>query len=487
MAGDTATLYTELSPISFTDIVPSRVTRISTNEYLQEHNLIFSSRFNPRPVSHNKRVALKGNYIRVDFSHVKPKSCLLEKRYREAGKACWSRAKEHLIDQRKSSSPIIHCESSVSTAGDMELAIDRPVSFAIAVDENPILFDDGRRGTTNFQTNQAEPPYAVRTAMEQSRRLRKIQSESTALHTVPPLPPKRISEESHFMLALSPTQDAMANTPSSSSSSVFPSLSPSPPPSWRVVTTNQSPVRVSKDQNFTSISGSYNSQSMDDLRYNTSPSHTKPTPPPRRRRNQSSPNIYSTLHTDNTGKGMSPFLTTDGGEEYGRFLVSYLGSKEVDMFTGAIDECAKLLMETKTLSRSTQVTAYVAAEKIRLAPPKGGPLFKSFAVRGVLGVGQCTMNRRIVGIIMWKPKTKPVCHLLRSTDQIISNTLLDALTQVIENLDSEELNKVNRISQNCLMQPSGELTIIMLPHTVYNVLINLLEVKLIRVQIEGYI
>ena len=65
-------------------------------------------------------------------------------------------------------------------------------------------------------------------------------------------------------------------------------------------------------------------------------------------------------------------------------------------------------MNCKPPVRANQVVAYVSTERIRLAPPKAGPLFKSFAVQSIMSVAQCHKNKRIVGIVMWKARTKKI-------------------------------------------------------------------------------
>ena len=317
----------------------------------------------------------------------------------------------------------------------LEVLVDkRPTSFAIAVDENPILFDSSK--------NQDPSPIGLEFAVGESS-LERASGTAVRRRSPPPLPPKGIrpfaaadesstassttNTELHYTLALSPSQEQTEYSKTMISSRHH-SPTPSPPSSRRVVKTNPLP--------------------------HTTRSSPKPTPPSYASRRMSKPGSKSVPNLSavpfehrNDKNGPFNFLDTTAGEECGRFPVDYLGNREIDQFVGVVDECAQQLMNCKPPVRANQVVAYVSTERIRLAPPKAGPLFKSFAVQSIMSVAQCRKNKRIVGIVMWKARTKPVCHLLRSSDQFISNNLLEALSQMVENVNIQSLMQVRQHKQ----------------------------------------
>ena len=353
-------------------------------------------------------------------------------------------------------------------------------SFAIALDENPVLCDGGNCSSS---TQAASAPRAIEVAVQQSRKLKPMQPESRLLRSPPPLPPKGVRPladtatfatkqsndadgEQHYTLTLSPGEENKQLTdaivaevePSVGINcrSPPPSVSPSPPSSRRLIVTtktlssnnsSQSPFPDKDlDRSVT--------QSMQNPQRNT-PSSPRPIPPPRshRQHRHSTPSHLDntpTAQDDKTTKA-SPvnFLATDAGNECGRFLVDYLGSREIDQFTSIVDECAEKMMNSKPSVRSTQVVAYITTERVRLVPPRAGPLFKSLAVKSILCVNQCSKNRRIIGIVMWKPRTKPVCHLLRCTDQLISNSFFEAMFHVIQSQEVAVLSKVGPLPESC--------------------------------------
>lgn len=137
------------------------------------------------------------------------------------------------------------------------------------------------------------------------------------------------------------------------------------------------------------------------------------------------------------------FRHCKAGEEHGQFRADYLGSKEVDIYVNAVNSVAKQLVE----QRPAEVIAYVSSQKIRLAPPKNeAVLFKSFAVKDILMVEKCTINKRIIGIIVWKSKIRtPTCHILRCPDEIISKAFYEAVWEQTQIYDDITLNKVSSI------------------------------------------
>lgn len=141
------------------------------------------------------------------------------------------------------------------------------------------------------------------------------------------------------------------------------------------------------------------------------------------------------------------FRHCKAGEEQGQFRADYLGSKEVDSYVNAVNSVAKQLVE----QRPAEVIAYVSSQKIRLAPPKNeAVLFKSFAVKDILMVEKCTINKRIIGIIVWKSKTHiPTCHILRCPDEIVSKAFYEAIWEQTQVYDDIALNKVSSGGYTC--------------------------------------
>lgn len=153
----------------------------------------------------------------------------------------------------------------------------------------------------------------------------------------------------------------------------------------------------------------------------------------------SNPEIYPSRQRALT----SSFLKCKAGEDRGQYRADYLGSKNVDSFINSVNSVAKQLID----QRPVEVIAYVSSERIRLAPPKNQSLlFKSFAIKDVLSVEKCSKNKRIIGIVIWRSKTTtPTCHVLRCPDNMISNSLYDALSFQTQLVDDISLNKVREL------------------------------------------
>lgn len=182
--------------------------------------------------------------------------------------------------------------------------------------------------------------------------------------------------------------------------------------------------------------------------------------PPQDRKQSSSPNRHPTkilqptvsspaLLSETTGSSpfqrskMVSFHHCKAGETLGQFKADYLGSRDVDGYVCVVDSIAKQLVD----QRPAEVIAYASSQKIRLAPPKNeSVLFKSFAIRDILMVEKCTINKRIIGIVMWKSKTRPpTCHILRCPDEITSKSFYEAVWEQSQIYDDVTLNKVRYI------------------------------------------
>ena len=139
------------------------------------------------------------------------------------------------------------------------------------------------------------------------------------------------------------------------------------------------------------------------------------------------------------------FLQCKVGQDCGQYPADYLGSKEIDCYVDCVDVAAKELV----VSRTVDVVAYVTSEKIRLAPPNNSALlFKSFAMKELLSVQKCSKNKRIVGLVLWRPKNIPVCHVLRCSDHLVSSALYDAVRQQSQSVDDVTLSKVRNWSHS---------------------------------------
>ena len=155
----------------------------------------------------------------------------------------------------------------------------------------------------------------------------------------------------------------------------------------------------------------------------------------------SSPAILPSESSPPMRQRVVSFRHCKAGEEHGQFRADYLGSKDVDSYINIVNLVAKQLVD----QRPAEVVAYVSSQKIRLAPPKNeAVLFKSFAVKDILMVEKCTINKRIIGIIVWKLKSRPpTCHILRCKDEIASKAFYEAVWGQSQTLDDVNLDKVS--------------------------------------------
>ena len=544
MAGNTATLYSEVSALSYSDFIPSRVTRISSNQFLQEHDRIHNNSIakqrhrRSRPLT--SAASLKGTYVHVDFSRrdsparsrsaegnletVPEELCVI------ADQRAYSKSQPLVTEFADRSSPEIafypatapnDCWGSLSDDSSYQsvssssqemmsqstesLDFSRPTSFALAVAENPILFDNdtylssprlvcpaathARAPRVNFGSSDSPPPlppkgipadrhYSPPPASESSLRMSRSRSDSGESLN---------SDGEHYFLPLSPTEDSCV--PSRSSCSAYSchvdglhpktilspvlhrrrqpsspsSSSPSPsPPLQRTVMTRQPPSPLLGNGKSTpNLHHHYQAHSPPALNTfgelctieSSEEVEYRPVPPPRR--NVSSARSPSHLEpskfrrcsdgalvANGVLEKQPNFLFSGAGQDLGKYYSSYIGSKELDHYVGCFDECAQLLVDPKAPVRSTDVVVYVTTEKVRLAPPLFGPLFKSIAVKDILAVGQCTKNRRLVGITVWKLNSVPVTHLLRCSDHLVSNSLVESINLATQTIDDAILNKV---------------------------------------------
>ena len=503
MAADSGTLYAQLSSLSFSDFTPSRVTRISSNPYLQQHDpllnrcgIILNQRTPPSRVRLQSATPLKGKYIEVDFSGKRKRS------QSAAGNVEAVVGQDFYITIRRPHSnlepfPTSEIESykdafrpRLRAFGSEDHlnydSMERSTSFSIAVDENPILFDNL---SSPLQQASSQTELTLLSSRPPSRLLLtkpskwKKQTEKIPIMTGGFSHQEDINiSDHHYLLSLSCTDDRpdlttcnptplsrhhqRTSLPDSLSSSSL-SSSSSPPPSHSILTTKQSPLlygkRTTKEEShpahLRSISinnpttTNYSNSTENLLAFRASPTLDSRKFNKSRASSSSNPNlsdISSDRHSSNTILHKSlehhpTFLLSDAGQEMGHFNVSYLGSREIDRYVGCIDECARQIIDPKLPFKLIDVIVYVTSEKIRLVPPKFGPLFKSFSVSEIMSVSQCSKNKRLVGVVIWKPKSIPVCHLFRCSDHLLSNALMETITDVHQNYEKTALSKVRKL------------------------------------------
>ena len=154
----------------------------------------------------------------------------------------------------------------------------------------------------------------------------------------------------------------------------------------------------------------------------------------------------STLATQRTLS--HSFFACNVGEESGQFNADYLGMKEIDMYTKSINLVAKELLSVD--QRPKEVHVYVSSEKIRIAPPNSVTLFQSLAVKDVLLIRKCSKNKRIIGIMVWRQKNViPSCHVLRCQDNLIADSLYDAIWQQTQKVDDVQPKVSNTLATSC--------------------------------------
>lgn len=498
MAADSGTLYAQLSSLSFSDFTPSRVTRISSNPYLQQHDpllnrcgIIQNQRTPPSRVQLQLTKALKGKYIEVDFSGKRRRSqSAAENVEAVVGQDYTTIRRPHSNLEPFATSEIESYHYAFrprlrAFGSEDHLNYDimeRSSSFSIAVDNNPILFDNLssslHQASSQREPTLSSPPPPLQLPPKPSKWKRQTEKIPIMTGDSSHQEDTNITDH-HYLLSLNCTDDRSdlttcspilsrhhqrASLPDSLSSSSL-SSSPSPPPSHRILATKQSPLlygkRTTKEEThparLRSISinnPTTNSNSTENLlTFRASPILHSRKFSEKHVSSSSNPNlsyISSDHHSSNTAlhkhlKHHPTLLLSDAGQEIGHFNVSYLGSREIDRYIGCIDECARQIIDPKSAFKLTDVVAYVTSEKIRLVPPKFGPLFKSFSVSEIMSVSQCSKNKRLVGIVIWKPKSIPVCHLFRCSDHLLSNALMESITYVHQNYEETALSKVRKL------------------------------------------
>lgn len=133
------------------------------------------------------------------------------------------------------------------------------------------------------------------------------------------------------------------------------------------------------------------------------------------------------------------FLMVSAGKELNTVTAMYMGSKQVDQFTGQITNIARELSE----KAASPMILYIATEKIRLAAPDSNVLFASFAVENILATTLCSINKRIIGMLVWKSRALPSWHLIRCNDNLVAGSVLESIQMACETVKSDEITEVS--------------------------------------------
>ena len=518
------TLYSRISPIQFSDYTPSRITRPSSNRFLQDHDpledLCCSARAAVRNKDHSysadlisSNVPLHGKYVDITFAGSYP----------AAGHRPWQ-----LQEDLRVGRPHSHSDPTGIRV------VNTPLSMR---NRNESKRTATRKRPTSYRNKMNTPSFVVEESEGKEPRC-------NGVHTVegdilPVRPPRRARATP---LGLPATNKIIINKKRFS-----PPRSPPPPPpvlsgrkdetthNAAVIETATPSISLRKVENVTRVSAprpaselkpdsskeeeeqpqrntSSPQRSVSPLlcRYNISGSEEIPVPPPRRHRPLSRPTTSPPLirsapihngrppstssvtpfvpspllldggsppligktkpvppprtrsqgtlrclsdssvarsspdnHLDARRTRSVSFLKCKVGEDCGQFPADYLGSKQADCYVDSVNRVAKQLVDL----RAAEVVVYVTSERVRLAPPNNAAvLFKSFAVKDILSVQRCAKNKRIIGVVIWKPRSVPICHVLRCPDHLVANSLVDAIWLQSQSVDDVTLSKVKHLS-----------------------------------------
>ena len=193
--------------------------------------------------------------------------------------------------------------------------------------------------------------------------------------------------------------------------------------------------------NDSSLSGSYPVPPPRDKQSNKE-TKTPPAAPPRDRSSLSSSPGRNPEKSKAafTRVRAASFLTVSAGKELNTVTAMYMGSKQVDQYMGQINNIARDLSD----KAASPMILYIATEKIRLAAPDSNVLFQSFAVENILATILCSINKRIVGMLVWKSRALPSWHLIRCSDNLVAGSVLESIQMACETVKSDEITEVSR-------------------------------------------
>ena len=201
-----------------------------------------------------------------------------------------------------------------------------------------------------------------------------------------------------------------------------------------------------------SSSGSFSSASypVPTPRAKQNNKETKPSPPAAPPRNRSSLSSSPARNPEKSKAAFTrvraaSFLTVSAGKELNTVTAMYMGSKQIDQYAGQINNIARDLSD----KAASPMILYIATEKIRLAAPDSNVLFQSFAVENILATTLCAINKRIVGMLVWKSRTLPSWHLIRCSDNLVAGSVLESIQMACETVKSDEITEVSDLVFSC--------------------------------------
>ena len=468
MQGETLTVqYAQLSPIHVSDFTPSRVTRRSSNHFLQEHNAIdelYSTVRSPSQLScvlvqavEGER-KLRGEYIEVDFTNGYP-SCSNQTKFMRSS-SCEEKGNKvvDIVTREKSvSDPTANgtmqplcmrrrterrrtafrnksrSSSERSSRSSYEAAFS-DATKEMDVEPSVVMYHDRLQDSSSVMSRNN-----VQAASTTNQHFPQSHTEIRADAPLQEYEYRRGRDAGHNQLQEWFFEDAEKEYRDLSQElpelpETRPVVQPSGHPSGR------KPILESTHQS------SFFSRSSPAIR-TPAPSSLKDRSNSQvegDRRDNSGRTVFNDASSSTPDLSRRPrsvsFMNCSAGTEQGRFPADYMGSCEMDSYIECVDTVAKNLINL----RPVEVMAYVTSEKLRLAPPKNSSLlFKSFAIKDILSIQKCTKNKRIVGIIVWKSKATPLCHVLRCPTQLVSNALYESILEQTQRVDDIAMNKVN--------------------------------------------
>ena len=455
------TLYSQISPVSFSEFTPSRETRVSSNPFLQEHCPFSKDKLqNRRKVSREERpnALSQRKYAQLEFSvEQKPFTDSVEDVYSTIRRYKSSHAEsgfhpESVIgyttdflfeeDQDEGDSilslsypgPGHHTRRIITQSpqfSEHDTLMDRPISFALAIGENPILFD----GETSVPIRDDMPSTGMipqESSNTDNTRLYQNISSSSLISSQSSEPS---SEPDQSTVYYDTTCRYVVSLPSSPGSPPTPLTDPIQPTSL----VSYSPLLLSRSPHRQNCASSMDNLIEPDQAIDSS----SPIIINRLRCDSSStPNL---LQTSLDTKRFDDIDRVSLMESYGRYSVSYLGSKDIDSYSNCINECARKMLDpsTKVPLVVDNVNVDIKSEKVRLLQPKSGALLKSISMHNIFMYSQCSKNKRLIGIVVWKQNTLvPICHLFRCIDQHVSNAFMESLSSAKQDIGYRLIEKV---------------------------------------------